>query len=217
MTTGDRAAPKIDEVLSFWFGDAPCASEAELLAKMKRWYRGGEVEDVAIRERFADTIARAIAGELDGWTETPRGRVALIVVLDQMTRSAYRGTAQAFAGDMRAQRLATEMLDAGIADELGFEERHFVLMALLHAESAALLDRYNALFPKALSLAPEWARTLLSDGIEQGLKYRDVIRRFGRFPHRNAALGRRSTPAEIEFLKTWDERAAPKGAAALER
>ena len=159
----------------------------------------------------------AIAGELDGWATTPRGRLALILLLDQMTRAIYRGSARAFAGDTRAQRLATEMLDAGTTGDLTFEERHFVFMPLLHAESAALLDRYNELFPKSLSLVPEWGRTLLGDGIEQGLKYRDLIRRFGRFPHRNAALGRRSTPGEIEFLKTWEERAAPKGASVLDR
>src|SRR4029079_17429297 len=105
----------------------------------------------------------------------------------------------------------------GTTGDLTFEERHFVFMPLLHAESAALLDRYNELLPKSLSLVPEWGRTLLGDGIEQGLKYRDLIRRFGRFPHRNAALGRGSTPGAIEVLMTWNERAATKGAAALER
>jgi uncharacterized protein (DUF924 family) len=217
VTVRDRGAPGSDDVLVFWFGDAPAADEAELLVKMRRWYRGGEAEDAAIRARFARAIELAIAGELDTWAQTSRGRLALILLLDQMTRAAYRGTARAFAGDKRAQRLALEMLENGTAGELSFEERHFVFMPLLHAESAALLDRYNELFPKALSLVPEWGRTLLGDGIEQGLKYRDLIRRFGRFAHRNAALGRRSTPPEVEFLKRWEERAAPKGAAALER
>jgi uncharacterized protein (DUF924 family) len=104
------------------------------------------------------------------------------------------------------------MLADGTCDELTFEERHFVFMPLLHAEDAGLLDRYNELFPETLAFAPEWSRGILADGIEQGLKYRDLISRFGRFPHRNAVLGRSSTPEEVECLKTWGERAAPKGA-----
>jgi len=205
----------IDEVLAFWFGDATATNAAELGAKVKRWYVGGEVEDAAIRERFADDIERALAGELDAWAGTARGRLALILLLDQMTRAVFRGTPRAFAGDPRAQRLAIGMLDAGTAGELTFEQRHFVFMPLLHAEDAGLLDRYNELFPRALASVPEWGRALLADGIEQGLKYRDVIRRFGRFPHRNRALARRSTPDELEFLKTWEERVTPKGTAAL--
>jgi uncharacterized protein (DUF924 family) len=204
----------IEDVLTFWFGDRPAANAAELTAKMRRWYMGGETEDAAIRERFTETLERALAGELDDWAKTPRGRLALILLFDQMTRSMFRGTARAFAGDARAQRLATEMLDAGTSDELTFEQRHFIYMPLLHAEDAVLLDRYNALFPKTLDAVPEWGRPLIGDGIEQGLKYRDLMARFGRFPHRNLALGRSSTAEEVEFLKTWNQRAAPKGAAA---
>ena len=207
----------IDDVLRFWFGEATSTNAAEFGAKMKRWYRGGDAEDAAIRERFTETIECALAGELDAWAATPRGRLALILVLDQMTRSAFRGRSRAFAGDARAERLALEMLETGTWRTLGFEERHFVFMPLLHAEDAALLDRYNELFPKSLALVPEWARGFLGDGIEQGIKYRDVLRRFGRFPHRNEALGRTSTPEELEFLKAWAERAAPKGAAVLDR
>ena len=206
----------IDHVLTFWFGAAPATDAREFRVKMKRWYRGGEREDAEIRERFGETIEQALAGQLDQWADTPHGRVALILLLDQMTRSAFRGTARAFAGDARAQRLALEMLEAGTVSALGFEERHFVFMPLLHAEDATLLDRYNALFPEMLARVPDWARPLLGDGIEQGQKYRDVIRRFGRFPHRNDALRRPSTAAELEFLKTWGKRAAPRGAAALE-
>jgi uncharacterized protein (DUF924 family) len=203
-----------EDVLAFWFG-APATSERELGAKVKRWYMGGEVEDAAIRERFPDAVERALASELDTWAESPRGRLALILLLDQMTRSLFRGTPRAFAGDARAQRLTLDMLESGTDGGLTFEERHFVFMPLLHAEDATLLDRYNELFPRAVARAPQWAQRLLADGIEQGRKYRDVFARFGRFPHRNEALGRASTPGEVEFLKTWAERATPKASAAL--
>lgn len=205
----------IDEVLTFWFGASTATNAAELATKVRRWYMGGEAEDATVRVRFGDTIERALAGDLDTWRDTPRGCLALILVLDQMTRSAYRGSARAFSGDRRAQALAQAMLASGALGDLTFEERHFLYMPLLHAEDAALLDRYNDLFPRSLATVPEWARPLLGDGIEQGLKYRDMIHRFGRFPHRNEALGRPSTPEEVEFLKTWGARATPKGARAL--
>jgi uncharacterized protein (DUF924 family) len=200
----------IDDVLTFWFGDAPASDAAALGQKMKRWYGGGPAEDAAIRARFAETVEQALAGALDDWAQTPRGAVALILLLDQMPRAAFRGTPRAFAGDRKAQMLAAEILAAGTLDGLTFEQRHFIYMPLLHAEDAAQLDRFNALFPRSLASVPAWARPLFSDGIEQGIKFRDLIARFGRFPHRNDALGRRSTPDEVEFLKTWGERGVPK-------
>jgi uncharacterized protein (DUF924 family) len=205
----------IDDVVRFWFGPAPAANAAELGVKMKRWYAGGPEEDEAIRARFADTVEQALRGELEPWTSSPRGRLASILLLDQMTRSLFRGSARAFAGDARALQLANQTLEDGSLAELDHEERHFVYMPLLHAEDAAALDRFNELFPRALATVPEWSRPLFSDGIEQGEKYREIFRRFGRFPHRNAALGRPSTAEEIEFLKTWDQRAAPKQFTAL--
>ena len=203
-------ATTIDEVLRFWFGDTPATNRDEFAVKVKRWYLAGEAEDAAIRARFADTIEQALAGELNTWADTPRGRLALVILLDQMTRSVFRDTARAFAGDAMAQRLAAETLATGTEAGLDFEQRHFFYMPLLHAEDAALLDRFNTLFPQALARAPEWARPLLSDGLEQGEKYREIFARFGRFPHRNQALGRRSTPEEVEFLATWEARRRPK-------
>jgi uncharacterized protein (DUF924 family) len=177
---------------------------------MRRWYLGGEAEDAVMRERFAEAIEQALAGGLDAWAETPRGRLALVLLLDQMTRSVFRGTGRAFAGDARAQRLAAETLEGGPAWALDVEHRHFLSMPLLHAEDAELLDLFNEIFPQALARVPDWARPLLSHGIEQGEKYREVFARFGRFPHRNEALGRRSTPEELEFLDTREARRRPK-------
>jgi len=205
----------IDDVLRFWFGPAAATNADEFGAKMRRWYLGDADEDAAIQSRFAAAIEQALAGGLDGWAETPRGRLALVLLLDQMTRSVYRGTARAFAGDAMAQRLAIEALESGAGWELGFEERHFFYMPLLHAEDAALLERFNTLFPQALARVPEWARPLFADGLEQGAKYRDLFARFGRFPHRNETLGRRSTPQEVEFLRTWEAQRRPRAFRAL--
>jgi uncharacterized protein (DUF924 family) len=205
----------IEDVLRYWFGEGPAANAAELGVKVKRWYAGGPEEDEVIRVRFADTVERALAGDLDSWAATARGRLALVLLLDQMTRSLYRGSARAFAGDARARRLATAMLDDGSLRELNHEERHFVYMPLLHAEDAASLDRYNEVFPASLASVPDWARPMLGDGVEQGVKYREVLRRFGRFPHRNAALGRTSTPEEITFLQEWEQKAPPSAFKAM--
>src|SRR5262245_11420338 len=155
-------AASIDDVLTFWFGGAPATNASEFGVKMRRWYLGGEAEDAAIRERFAGAIEQALAGTRDAWAETPRGRLALVLLLDQMTRSVFRGTARAFAGDPRAQQLATEALRAGTASALDFEHRHFLYMPLLHAENAELLDLFNEIFPQALARVPDWAQPLLS-------------------------------------------------------
>jgi uncharacterized protein (DUF924 family) len=194
----------IEDVLGFWF-EEPATDAAELALKLKRWYRGGPAEDAAIRARFLGAVERALAGELDVWAATPRGRVALVLLLDLMARAIYRGTPRSFAGDRAAQALALgATLDPGRSDGLGFEERIFLTLPLLHAENAALLDTFITFYPAVVASAPAWARPLLADGIEQGAKYRELIRRFGRFPQRNAALSRPSTPEEEAFLQTWE-------------
>lgn len=198
----------IEDVVELWFG-APASDAAALGQKMKRWYTGGAEEDARLTARFGPDVERALSGALDGWAETPAGRIALILLLDQMTRSIFRGQARAFAGDPAAQRLAVEALDAGIEASLSFEHRQFLLMPLLHAEDTALLDRFIVEVQRHIDAAPEWARPILGAGREQGSKYRAVVGRFGRFPHRNEALGRASTPEEIEFLTGWAAQAKP--------
>jgi uncharacterized protein (DUF924 family) len=199
----------IEDVLGFWFAE-PATNAAELAANLKRWYRGGPAEDAAIRARFTGAVERALAGELDAWSATPRGRLALIVLLDLMARAVHRGTPRAFAGERAAQALALAALEQGASDALGFEERIFLTLPLLHAEDASLLETFLAFYPAVVARAPAWAQPLLADGLEQGAKYRELIRRFGRFPHRNAALGRASTPEEQAFLETWEQRQPPK-------
>lgn len=210
----------IDEVHRFWFGDGTAEDPPALVTKLKRWFMGGPALDGTIRDRFGDAVEKALAGELDGWAVTPRGRVALVILLDQLPRSIFRGGARAFEGAPRAERLALEAFDALDADiteaeRYTFEERLFLATALLHAESEALLVRCLREAERNVELAPEWSRSMLADGVEQANKYLDVVRRFGRFPHRNAALGRTSTQEEEAFLVDWSERAPPKGARAM--
>lgn len=191
-----------DEVLTWWFG-APAHDAEKLMQKIKRWYQGGPDLDREIAAKFGEAIEAALRGDLDAWAATPRDRLALLILLDQFTRSVYRDTPRAWSGDEKALSLATEALDRGWDRDLGPFERNFLLMPLLHAEDLAAQERVVVEMDRLHDDAPEWARMMFAMGREQTRKYRDVIARFGRFPHRNEALGRTSTPEEIEFMKTF--------------
>ncbi|MGZ6143765.1 MAG: DUF924 family protein [Myxococcales bacterium] len=197
-----------EDVLAFWLGE-PARSPAELRAKLQRWYQGGAALDDLIRKKFGDDVEKALAGDLDAWAATPRGRVALIVLIDQFTRSIFRDSPRAFEGDAKAQHLALEALDSVLL--YSTEERQFLIMPLLHAEDLSLQETGLHEIEAHVEAAPEELRPLYAMGIEQSRKYRDVIARFGRFPHRNAALGRTSTPEEEEFLADWAAKQAPSG------
>jgi uncharacterized protein (DUF924 family) len=190
------------DVLAFWFGE-PAQDVDQLKAKMKRWFGGGPELDATIKREFGAEIDAAVEGKLDAWLAEPKGWLALVVLLDQFTRNAYRGDAKTHAGDARAVKLTKEALERGELRALPLEERHFALMPLLHAEDAEC----QALFAKEIAAlvtdAPAALRPGYSGGVEQSQKYSDIIRRFGRFPHRNKILGRQSTPEEEEFLKDW--------------
>src|SRR6266487_5143465 len=198
-----------DDVLSFWFG-APLANEADLMTRMQRWFRGGPAMDEDIRRRFGPTIEAALRHELDGWAVTARGRLALVLLLDQMTRSLYRNDPRAYAGDAHAQALSAEAFDRGIHRELGFIEGMFLGMPMVHAENLMLQERVARLAMELAAQAPPECRLMITMANEQTAKYLGIIRRFGRFPRRNAILGRASTPEEVEFLKTWSEPQPPK-------
>jgi uncharacterized protein (DUF924 family) len=199
------------EVVEFWFG-TPARTPEEVMQKTLRWFRGGEAMDREARERFGRAVERAVRGELDAWAEEPSGRLALVLLLDQLTRNVFRGDpARMYAGDARAQRLALEAFDRGMDRGLPYEQRLFLSMPLLHAEDLALQRRAGAIAAALAAEAPPQYAQMAAMNREQTAKYTSVIERFGRFPHRNAVLGRASTPEEEEFLKDWDERAPPKG------
>jgi uncharacterized protein (DUF924 family) len=175
-------------ILDFWF--------AELTPR--QWFAGGTALDEAIRARFGGLVEKALQGDLDGWAAAPRGRLALILVLDQFPRHVWRGAPRAFAGDARARALSLEGIAEGLDARLTADERHFLYMPLVHAEDAAL----QALaVEKFAALRDEAARTLAL-----ARRYRATIERFGRFPHRNAALGRTSSAEERAFLASGKKR-----------
>ena len=175
-------------MLEFWFGKEPGAQRAE-------WFRKDAAFDGELRRRFGDLHARAARRELEGWRAASESMLALVVVLDQLSRNLYRGDARAFAQDAHARECAEEALARGDEHVLKPVQRQFLYLPLEHSEDLADQERCIALmrtldaFEETRGLAA-WAE-----------KHRDVVRRFGRFPHRNAALGRVSTPEEAEFLK----------------
>jgi uncharacterized protein (DUF924 family) len=186
-------SPTPDDVLAFWMGDGTRFRD--------EWFRRDEAFDARVRERFGGVLEAAARGGHDAWTATPRGRLALVVVLDQLSRNALRGTAGSFAQDARARKAATEGIDRGEDRELPPLERMFLYMPLVHAEDRAAQARAVSLFEELARDAPPTLASSLADALRFARMHRDIMERFGRFPHRNAILGRESTAEEIEFLK----------------
>lgn len=189
MTASPKAAQR---VLDFWFGPR---GSADFGTQRAMWFQKHDATDAAIREHFKHDIDAALAGALTDWDRHPRGALARILLLDQFTRNIYRGTPRAFAGDAMALAAAQRAIDDGCHLRLIPVERMFIYMPFEHAEDAAAQARAVALF-----------RTLdathggFKSALDYALRHQAVIDRFGRFPHRNALLGRASTEEETAFL-----------------
>ncbi len=181
-------AAEAREVLDFWFGPAPHAARPE-------WFRKDAAFDATIRERFGAAIGAALAGGLGEWCADAHGALARVIVLDQFTRNVYRDTPRAFAGDARALATAEYAIARGFERDLDGFERWFLYLPFEHSEDLAVQERSLALFAK---LAED---TGDRSPLEWAEKHAAVIRRFGRYPHRNGVLGRVSTPEEVAFLR----------------
>jgi uncharacterized protein (DUF924 family) len=194
------SAGGIDDILDFWFGalDADGRADSE---HRTRWWKKDPAFDDEIARRFGDVHRAVRARELDGWLADPRGRLAQIVVLDQFSRNMHRGTPGMFASDGHALQLALDGLDRGDDRALPVDPRCFTYMPLVHSEDLAVQDRAIALFTELAEVAAPAARADVDTYLRFAAMHRDIVRRFGRFPHRNAILGRISTPEEIAFLQ----------------
>lgn len=187
-------------VLDFWFGPAT-GDAATAQAQQKLWWSKDESVDADIRNRFADLVETAATGKIDHWAQDARGRLALILLFDQFPRNMYRDTPRAFSYDPLARQLALAGIASGADRELRAIERVFFYLPLEHSESAELQERCVTLFTALAAGVPEADRKTFRGYVDYAVRHRDVIHRFGRFPHRNRILGRASTPEEIEFLK----------------
>jgi uncharacterized protein (DUF924 family) len=199
------------EVLSFWF-DPPADSDEALMEKIRRWFMGGPAMDAEVSERFGAAVEAAVEGGFEDWMDSAEGRLALVILLDQLTRNCYRDQARMYAGDARAQQIALASFADGTAEQLGFVEQLFLSMPLLHAEDLQLQHRLAELSARFEAGAPPLYRTMAAMHREQSAKFTSVISRFGRFPHRNAIHGRDTTPEETEFLRDWATKGPPSGA-----
>ncbi len=180
------------QVLDFWFG---AVGSTERGTQRKEWFRKDDAFDAQIRDRFGTAIEQALRGELDDWAGDERSALARIVLLDQLTRNCFRGTARAFAGDTQALAAASAMVGARGDEMLPPYMRAFVYMPFEHAEGLAMQDESVRLFRRVVTADPALAPML--DFAE---RHRAVIERFGRFPHRNELLGRHSTAEELTYL-----------------
>lgn len=182
------------DVLDFWF--LPIGDKGHNLQRAE-WFRKDAQFDRLIGEQFGAAVEQALAGGLRQWDdEGTQGTLARIVVLDQMTRNIYRGTPQAFAGDALALEAARALDDSGANQTLAPVQRLFSYMPFEHAENLAMQQRSVDLFEMLNAASTGFASTY-----DFARRHHDVIRRFGRFPHRNAILGRESTAEEREFLR----------------
>jgi uncharacterized protein (DUF924 family) len=186
-----------EDVLSFWFG--PPGSPP--LANAKRWFERDPAFDAEIAARFGALVKRAAAGELEAWRDTPTGALALVILLDQFSRNLHRDSPLAFANDPAARDVAKEVRARSLDRALPPVERSFLYLPYEHAEDRALQEESVALFAELRAEAPPELAEHLEETLDYARRHRDVIARFGRFPHRNRVLGRASTPAEIAFLK----------------
>jgi len=193
-------AVRSDEVLDFWFG-AP--GSPEYGRPRACWFQKDAAFDAQVGARFRAAWSLAAAGGLERWRDEARAALALVVLLDQFPRNMFRGEARAFASDTLALAVATGMVERGFDRVLKPIERWFVYLPFEHAEDLAMQQRSLELFAGLAGVADSagFNDSALDSAIDYARRHHAVIARFGRFPHRNAALGRVSTPEEATFLR----------------
>ncbi|CAI5977282.1 unnamed protein product [Closterium sp. NIES-65] len=203
----DKAA---DEILVYWFGDfmapdyaGPAPEDDVVAAKQSLWFRKDADVDAFIRARFAPLIPLAASGQLAGWEDTPRGSLALVVLLDQFTRNSLRGSPDSFAQDALAREVAKRAIAKGFNKQFHLRIRSFFYLPFMHSEDIADQDLCVQLLSESVAEAPEGPlKDSLSGWVGFAHKHRDIIVKFGRFPHRNDVLRRESTAEEVEHVAT---------------
>ena len=182
------------DILDFWFAPGHAAY----------WFVEDAGFDTEIRQRFGTEVEMAARDRLDDWVGQPDSWLALLILLDQFPRNLYRGSGRAWAADVKAQRIALSGLDHGFDQSLPPLQRVFAYLPLEHAEDMGLQQRSVALFEALHAQASPDDRERFADFLDYARRHREVIGRFGRFPHRNAALGRPDTPDEATYLAQGD-------------
>ena len=195
---------QIDELLGYWFGEA-MKDPSKIPGRMGLWFGNDPERDARMLDRWGPLVAAAAEGKLDSWTRTPRGRLAVLLLMDQFRRNIFRGTPEAFRRDGRARYLMRDGVSRMMDIQLTPVERVFFYMPLQHSES---LDDQELGVDRYLQVEREVAsehKPIFADFRKYAQLHRDIIARFGRFPHRNAILGRRDTPEERAWLASGGE------------
>ena len=189
-----------EAILSFWFGEAACNPE-KAAAREGFWFGSSPEADAQVRERFAAAIDAAATGELDRWGETARSALARVILLDQFPRNVWRGTARAFAHDPLALAAARAAVASGLLAQLAPIEQAFLILPYQHSESLDAQRTSLQLCEEIARNAPTPWRALLDHYADFARQHLALIERFGRFPHRNATLGRTPTADELTYLE----------------
>ncbi len=182
---------KHTEIIHFWYKEL----------EPNQWFNGGQEVDQQIRERFATVVEQAHRGEHDGWAQEAEGRLALLLVLDQFPRNIYRNTARAFAYDDKALTVALDGIALGIDEQLSLHQRAFYYLPLEHCEQMEIQDRSLERYSALVLQTPEHGKSAARRYLDYAWRHYQIIKRFGRYPHRNKVLGRESTAKEVNFLK----------------
>ena len=189
-----------ETILQYWFGTATDDLEVAQQCANKWWKKDPEV-DREIQQRFAGVLDAAASGRLEDWLGAARGRLAMIILIDQFSRNIFRNSARAYANDALALAWCKDGIAAGVERELRAIERVFLYLPLEHSESVEDQIRSVELFGVLARSAPPAQSKLFEDYLNYAQRHLDIVQQFGRFPHRNAILGRESTEAEVAFLQ----------------
>lgn len=183
---------KAQDILDFWFSEL----------RRDQWFRGGDAVDEMIQTRYADLLEAVHRGEHDDWATTPTGRLALVLVLDQFPRNIYRGTARSFSYDEKALALVLEGLELRADETLGPDQRAFFYLPLEHSESVEIQDRSLERYASLVLSVPVGERDSVRFYLDYAWQHYAIIKKFGRYPHRNDILEREATSEESEFMKS---------------
>jgi uncharacterized protein (DUF924 family) len=186
-------------LLEWWFGTFESPSEIAA-DKGKLWFGKRDSQDLEAQTRFGDWVEQALAGGLTEWAQRPEGWLALVLLLDQLPRMIFRDTPKSFSGDLRAQALVAQGIAADFDRQLRPVQRVFIYLVFEHCENLAVQNEAVSRFIELVEQQPEADRAVFADNLDYAERHQKIIARFGRFPHRNAVLGRESTAEEIEFL-----------------
>jgi uncharacterized protein (DUF924 family) len=192
--------PKATELLHVWFGDSR-ADPHRVAAQSQFWFEPNSEQDEFLRRRFGFLLQWAARGDFETWKSSAQSCLALVIIFDQLPRNLFRGRPEAFAYDDRALAVSQFGVEAGYLQELQPIEQLFLLMSYQHSESLSVQYQGVSLFEGVIESSPDEWKDFLRGFLAFARQHLEIVARFGRFPHRNAVLGRSSTPEEVGFLR----------------